>query len=356
MKKLPNLNPLRFFLASFVIIYHLPQLSKNQGLPYFNDFPIFQRGTEAVYMFFVLSGFLIIRLIYKAKILKEFSITNFYMRRILRILPLYYLIVIFGFVFYNILLPFLNIPYEINYELKTGLLMTFFFVPNIFASYSPGGILEILWSIGVEEQFYLAIAPLLYIINRYKILNVLILIFILYFIVFHYHNFEFLRKYSFVYFFMIIGGIVAILEEKNKLNFIKKNRLIPVLVVIITLLFFITDLFLIENLFLNNLFISILFSSFIYSISFANFNIEIRNKMLDHLGKISYGIYMYHAIALNFVVFVFLKIQKNYIIIDSLTIILINLFTIALTIIMAHFSYKYFETYFLKLKDKYRKA
>ncbi len=353
MKNLPNLNPLRFFLALLVLIFHLPQLCKNQELPYFDDSPIFHKGTEAVYMFFILSGFLIIRLIYKAKVLECFSIRNFYMRRILRILPLYYLIVVFGFIFYNVLLPFLNIPFEIHYNLKTGILMTFLFIPNIFASYEPGAILEILWSIGVEEQFYLAVAPLLFLINKNKILIALIIIFLTYFIVFHHSNFEFLRKYSFVYFFMISGGIISILEEKNKLQLIKKNKIVSIAIVLITLLFFTTNLLLIENLFLYNLLICVLFSLFIYSISYGNFNIEIKNNTINYLGKISYGIYMYHAIALNCIVFIFLKIQKTNFLPDIVTILLINVLTIALTILLSHLSYKYYETYFLKLKKNY---
>ena len=163
MERLPNLDPLRFFLASLVILFHLPQLSYNQGLPSLPTIPIFNRGTEAVYMFFILSGFLIIRGIYRSKLQERFSIKKFYIRRILRIFPLYYLIVAFGFFFYNFMLPLLGIPFEINYNLKEGILMTVFFLPNVFGKmYEPGGILEILWSIGIEEQFYIMIAPLLF--------------------------------------------------------------------------------------------------------------------------------------------------------------------------------------------------
>ncbi|MFI1770929.1 acyltransferase family protein [Thalassobellus citreus] len=352
MKNLPNLTPLRFFLALIVLIFHLPQLSRNQGLPYFNNSPIFNKGTEAVYMFFVLSGFLIIRLIYNAKVSKNFSIRNFYMRRALRILPLYYLIVIFGFIFYNVILPFLKIPFEINYDLKTGILMTFLFIPNVFATYEPGGIIEILWSIGIEEQFYLIIAPFIFLLNKKKLLNALILIFLIYFIVYHNDNFAYLKKYNFVYFFMLSGGIISILNEKKKLDFLKKTKITTIVISLITFLFFTTNLFLFKSSFLYNLFICALFSLFIFSISTGP--IDIKNKTLNYLGKISYGIYMYHAIVLNFVVFIFLKIQKTNTLSDLSIIILINISTICLTILTSHFSYKYFESYFLKLKNNYK--
>ncbi|WP_299678982.1 acyltransferase [uncultured Dokdonia sp.] len=354
MKKLPNLTPIRFFLATFVLLFHVPQLSKNQGLPYFNNLPMFHRGTEAVYMFFVLSGFLIIRLIYKEKQRDSFSIRKFYIRRILRILPLYYFIVLFGFLFYQFLLPLLNIPYENNYDLSTGLALTVFFLPNVFASYQPGGVLEVLWSIGIEEQFYLIIAPLLYFLNKKKILLVLSGIFFSYIIIYHTKDFYTLRKYHFIYFFMLSGGIMAILEEKEKLDFLKKIRLIPIIIITCTFLFFFTDLFLIDHKFLYNGITCILFTLFIYTVSHLNFNIEIKSKLLNHLGNISYGIYMYHIIALNIIVFIFLKIQKMNIISDTVSIILLNISTLVLTILISHISYTYFESYFLKIKNKYR--
>ena len=355
MNRLLNLDPLRFVLASIVLLYHIPQLCKNQGLPYFDDWPIFHRGTEAVYMFFVLSGFLIIRLIYRAKQKDTFSIKHFYIRRILRIFPLYYLIVIFGFLFYNLVLPLFEIPFEIGYNLSEGLFLTFFFMPNIFSElYYPGGILEILWSIGIEEQFYLMIAPLLFFVRKQKILMVLLVLTILYFVIFHLDYFEVLPKFKFVYFMLFFGGIIAILEEKRKLDFLKVSPIIPISILLATVAYFTTNLFDFNSLGINNLFVTCLFGLCIHSLACNNFKKSIENKALNYLGQISYGIYMYHIIALNIVVFMFLKIDylKNFN--DIFTIILILILTFAITIIMAHLSYKHFESYFLKLKQKFR--
>tara|TARA_R110002110_G_scaffold46388_32_gene140288 strand:- start:1480 stop:2550 length:1071 start_codon:yes stop_codon:yes gene_type:complete len=355
LNRLPNLDPLRFLLATFVLIFHVPQLCKNQGLPYFDGLPLFHRGTEAVYMFFSLSGFLIIRLIYIAKIKGNFSVRTFYMRRILRIFPLYYLIVIFGFVFYQVLLPFLNIPFENNYVLSEGVLLTVFFFPNIFSTlYEPGGILEILWSIGIEEQFYLFIAPLLFVVNKSRVLMVLSVLLIAYFIIYHLEYFWFLKKFRFVYFFIFFGGVVAILEEERKLEFLKKSVFIPIMICVLTVLFFMTDILVFETLWRRNLLISMLFGLFIHTLSFNNFGIEVTSKWINHFGKISYGIYMYSAIAMNIVVFVFLKLPFKSSFGEALTIFLINAFTFILTIIFAHISYTYFEKYFLKKKIKFR--
>lgn len=60
-KELPNLYILRFLLSITVIVYHIPMISSNLKIPYYNDSPIFEKGTLAVYYFFTLSGFLIFR-------------------------------------------------------------------------------------------------------------------------------------------------------------------------------------------------------------------------------------------------------------------------------------------------------
>ncbi|OAD91325.1 hypothetical protein A7A78_12250 [Aequorivita soesokkakensis] len=356
MNRLPNLDPLRFFLASLVLLFHLPQLSAHQGLPYFDGLPIFHRGVEAVYMFFVLSGFLIIRLIYRAKIRNTFSIKDFYVRRILRIFPLYYLVLGFGLFFYNVLLPFLNIPFEINYTWKEALFYNIFFLPNVFATtYEPGGILEILWSIGIEEQFYLVIAPLLFFINVKWILRILTVLLLGYFILYWSDFFEVLHKFKFVFFYLFSGGVIAILEEKKKLEFLKRSAVFPLVICVATLLYFVTDWFLIAPLWLRAAFTCLLFAFFIHSLAFNNRGVEVKSKILNHFGSISYGIYMFHAIVLNAVVFLFLKLEMLQNLNENLTIFLIHLLTFAGTLLIAHLSYTYFELYFLKLKNKFRK-
>ncbi|MAP80934.1 MAG: hypothetical protein CL526_07575 [Aequorivita sp.] len=356
MKRLPNLDPLRFFLASLVLLFHLPQLAANQGLPYFDDLPIFHRGLEAVYMFFVLSGFLIIRIIYRAKIRDAFSIKDFYIRRILRIFPLYYLVLGFGLFFYNVILPYLNIPFQINYTWKEALFYNVFFLPNVFAKlYEPGGIIEILWSIGIEEQFYLMIAPLLFFINVKWILRVLSFLLLGYFVLYWTNVFEVLKQYTFVFFYLFTGGVIAILEEKKKLQFVKRTAIFPLVVCVATIMYYITDIFMFEPLWLRSLLTCFFFGFFIHSLAFNNWGIAINSKILHHLGSISYGIYMFHAIVLNAVVFLFLEWEILQNINETLTILLMLLLTFAGTIVIAHLSYTYFELYFLKMKNKFRK-
>jgi peptidoglycan/LPS O-acetylase OafA/YrhL len=76
------------------------------------------------------------------------------------------------------------------------------------------------------------------------------------------------------------------------------------------------------------------------------------NKLMTYLGKISYGIYVYHAIMMQFVGFIFLKSGLHLKISNLSSIIIFNLLVLISTILISHFSFKYFENYFLKLKYK----
>lgn len=76
----------------------------------------------------------------------------------------------------------------------------------------------------------------------------------------------------------------------------------------------------------------------------------LENRTLKCLGTISYGIYMFHAIAMQIVGLVYIKLQIENKIPEYLYIFSYTFLIILLTIIMAHLSYKYYESYFLKFK------
>lgn len=74
-------------------------------------------------------------------------------------------------------------------------------------------------------------------------------------------------------------------------------------------------------------------------------------KVTNYLGKISYGIYVYHWIIIYFM----MNLLKNYTDRSMLYNLLLYTSTIGFTIIISHISYYYFESYFLKFKDKFAK-
>jgi peptidoglycan/LPS O-acetylase OafA/YrhL len=79
--------------------------------------------------------------------------------------------------------------------------------------------------------------------------------------------------------------------------------------------------------------------------------ISLDNKVFNYLGKISYGFYLMHKIPLFLVLFIAEKYLASYNIVAVN--IFIYVFSYGLSILLAGLSYKYFESYFLKLKIKY---
>lgn len=138
----PGVDLLRAAAVALVILYH---------------FQFINTGWAGVDLFFVISGFLIGGIIIDKAMAGRFSFTDFYVQRALRILPVYYFIILLCAIFKA------NTPIDYT-ALKTIISGMFFlqttgpyFFPEFFnlnAHYSVGGS----WSLVVEEMFYL-VAP-----------------------------------------------------------------------------------------------------------------------------------------------------------------------------------------------------
>ena len=346
MHQIPNLTSLRFILAILVVLFHTPEFFANRNLPYYNNYSLFLKGNESVCMFFSLSGFLIIKQLYLEKQrTNSINLKIFFLNRILRIFPLYYLVLIYGFIHYQIILPKLGFQFENNYNIWEGILLSSTFFSNIFLTYSPGGILEILWSIGVEEQFYILIAPLFFLLPKSKIKTTLLSITIAYLLLFTSDFFPFLKEYKMYFFYFTCSGLCAIYLEK--LNF---HKLFSYIIYAIILIYTLSNFFK-NNLSENQYFIfsMILFGLFLTVLS-KKPTFILENRAIKYLGTISYGIYMFHAIAMQIIGLVYIKLQIENKISENLYIFSYTFSIIFLTITMAHLSYKYYESYFLKFK------
>jgi peptidoglycan/LPS O-acetylase OafA/YrhL len=140
------------------------------------EFPtqFFQRGGASVDFFFTLSGFLITwPLLQERDETGDVSLSKFYLRRACRIWPLYFLILALGFAGFGILYPrVFHAPY-FEFPLLKGLVLYLVFLPNAMATFYKVGLLYPLWSIGVEEQFYLFWAPVVKFCRRRLFLAIL---------------------------------------------------------------------------------------------------------------------------------------------------------------------------------------
>ncbi len=95
-----GLNTLRAIAALVVVVSHIELIKMENKLSnYFDTVP---DGHIGVVLFFVLSGFLItFLLVEEQNKYGKINFKNFYLRRILRIWPLYYLILFLSFVLFN---------------------------------------------------------------------------------------------------------------------------------------------------------------------------------------------------------------------------------------------------------------
>jgi len=346
----PNLTPLRFFLALLVILFHVHEFCKNRGFPYFDAWPILVKGTESVYAFFTLSGFLIIQGLYREKEQTGgISLRTFFVKRAFRILPLYYLVLCFGFVYYRLILPRLGFNTDNSYNLIEGILLSATLFANIFANYGPGGIIEILWSIAIEEQFYVFIAPVLSLLTVRKYRLFLFSFSIVYLLIYFYGPFDFFRDNQMLFFYFTAGGLAAILLNNHNFRaFLRRIRWGLYLGII---LYFFTFFF--SNTMSAPLFHlsgMLLIPLFIASLVMFPFRM-LEYRILYALGNISYGMYMLHPIVMQFVGFLFLK-EIIPVTGTLFSIVLFNLLVVSFTILAAFISKRYFEGYFMKIRDK----
>ncbi|MFM7774159.1 MAG: acyltransferase family protein, partial [Candidatus Kapaibacterium sp.] len=158
----PGLNTGRFIAAMLVLIAHGEAIRAHQGLPNMLHWSIFHNGSIAVSFFFVLSGFLITHVLLQEKErCGTVAVGWFYQRRSLRILPLYFLLVILGTVAIPSLLPLLGIGYVIPYDPMSVVGWYLAMMPFVVNIHYDVFVIGPLWSIGVEEWYYLCIAPVI---------------------------------------------------------------------------------------------------------------------------------------------------------------------------------------------------
>ena len=114
-------------------------------------------GWVGVDLFFVLSGFLITGILYDAKASRRHYFRNFYARRVLRIFPLYYLFLAIVLIALPLLMPLHSSDYHV---LHTNQIWLWPYLTNIWIALRDGWNIDLygtghLWSLAVEEQFYL---------------------------------------------------------------------------------------------------------------------------------------------------------------------------------------------------------
>jgi peptidoglycan/LPS O-acetylase OafA/YrhL len=289
MKYITQFDSIRAIAALLVVICHWAPAGT-----ILNTMPL---GFIGVNIFFVLSGFLISKILFENRkqslpgTKRWFVFKNFYARRAFRIFPVYYLLIILIVVFHK------HFQEDIT---KAEVLHSVTYTSNFyiyFARYWPSGTGHF-WSLAVEEQFYFLWPLVMLFINQRFLLHAIVA-----FIFVGVGGQLFIREeYDYTathtcFDALGLGGLLAYTTVfspgsiKNLYRFLSIGA-------ILSLVFIIWQSSFTDAIYLRRSAISIislwLLSHVLYKGSANYFSFVLKRKPLLFLGKLSYGIYLYH--------------------------------------------------------------
>ncbi|MBF0713992.1 acyltransferase [Gemella sp. GH3] len=344
---LPSIDSLRAIAVISVIIYHCSA----SYLP---------GGFLGVDLFFVLSGYLISSLLIKEfKDNERVNLANFYLRRARRLLPAVYLmitvILIILVLFNKVLLSKSHLDAVFGYIYVSNWWYIFHEV-DYFDSFGAVSPFKHLWSLAIEEQFYMFF-PLLFILFNLrnkdrKILNTfkyVVLLLIVISLVLHIFLFD-INNINRVYYgtdtraFSLLVGVLGSLiypmsNLKRKVS--PKINMMYSMIGRIAIVLFIVSMFIINEYssFLYRggfLLFSILFLTIIITVGQQHTHISriLSFKPLVYIGKFSYSLYLWHFPILILTTPVSEIGNPN---------LLLNLLRVILVFVIAYLSYKFVE-------------
>ncbi len=322
LERIKGLDSLRFFAFLMVFLFHTSDK--------------FFFGFLGVDFFFVLSSFLLTYLAFQEFARTgDFSKRNFFIRRVLRIFPLYYFIVILGL----LVLPMITAYLKIDISLPEDKFLFWIFLSNYDTSkyLLP---LEFLWSISVEEQFYLLFLMLsLFFWKRFWwVTAFLLLVYFAYFFIDQHYGWEHYKSLFFHFPNFAFGMAGGYLFFRSKFSRNKQVLFFGISSILILLTPVKSSLF--------NICLSIWFVSLIYLTALISELISENKifKLSEYLGKYTYGLYIYSGfviVAFN----KFIPVENQFLKICM---------ELLMTFFIAFISYHLFEKQFLKLKRKFR--
>ena len=236
-------------------------------------------GQIGVMIFFALSGFLLVSK-YLYIDFNKCTLLNYYSKRVIRIVPYYYSVVIISILFERF---FSTIIFDIkNQEVLFHIL---FLQGN-----------SVLWTIGPELASYIFIPVVIVLYAHYG--NYIVLFYLAAFIIgFYTQQIEFL-----IINYFLLGQCLAIFLKENSLEKAKTGRLYSIMLLILLYLSFPTA----KSLYLpdetsgwGSVQIFILISALLY-LSFKFERTVFSNKILCHFGEISFSLYLVHIGIMNF--------------------------------------------------------
>jgi peptidoglycan/LPS O-acetylase OafA/YrhL len=316
-------------------------------------------GWMGVDLFFVLSGFLITGILLDTAE-RESKAKNFYARRALRIFPLFYG-VLFGFL---LLTPVLHLHW------RAGHLLYFFYLSNMIPVFAPGmptpgtsvGLMH-LWSLAVEEQFYLLWPFVVWLVRDRAILLRICLAIMASALIFRIvlltsgvdpnivYSLLFTRADS-----LICGSALAILVRDPGEN-LPVKWILPVSGALVLCLFLISGSGSHETVLISTLgftAIAIFCACLVYRAQQNEGWIAAlgNQRWLRFFGRYSYGLYIYHGLLVVFLFPLVYPVQRlvHSVFWGSIAYLLLSL---GLTLGISILSYHFFEAPILRLKKRF---
>ena len=310
----PEIDGLRAIAVLSVILYHAE-------IQIFNS-QFFKGGFLGVDIFFVISGYLISSIILKELILtNKFSYSNFYERRIRRILPVLIFVIICSFP-----LAWYYLLSHRFIEFSQSAISSIFFSSNMYFHYSGlrygaiGGLFQPFlhtWSLAIEEQFYILFPIVFIFIFKFLKKFFLHILFLGFFISLTFAEWASIKHFNFNFYMLpsrgwelLAGTILAYLQIKSKF----KNKSIilsNIFCFIGIILILISVLFLFEDGMRHPSLLALVpIIGTCLIIFFTNNNTIIKNilsnKIFVGIGVISYSLYLWH-----YPIFVFSRIDDG---------------------------------------------
>ena len=292
----PAIDGLRGIACLIVVFTH------NFG---FTNFFFF--GWIGVDLFFVISGFLITRVLLQTKDQPNYF-RNFYLKRILRIFPLYYLTLAFFFFVAPIIK---NFPADIEpYVKNQGWFWLYLQNWLLIFKYPDGStIIQHFWSLAVEEQFYLIWPCIVLLLKKPKSLLIFAGVLLLTVIATRFtlwnlkiRDLNYMGLYTFTRIDGIcVGSMLAILHQMKSKFF---DNYFPAIVLSLAGLNFIFYFFNKPSQFtypylaiVGYTTFAVLFALLIHEIVQQKnkiLEVFLENRLLRFIGKISYSLYVFH--------------------------------------------------------------
>jgi peptidoglycan/LPS O-acetylase OafA/YrhL len=364
MKRIPQIDGLRALAILLVISFHYinNQLtgasSKIAKFFYF----ITSFGWAGVDLFFVLSGFLIGTILITNR-QKDNYFSTFYIRRFVRIIPNYYLLIVVFIIISQI--SIFSTDYFVAGNKTIPTWSYFFMVHNLYmaALHNMGNsAMSVTWSIGIEEQFYLIIPFIIYYLKP-KLLPFLLVCFIILANIFRFFHPVLPTEHFSIAAYVLLpcrmdaisfGVLIAWINcNYNLTDLVNKYffKIIALMLSIVILCGLLVFLYKDIGIIRNSLFALFFACAIVVGLAkpqslYGNF---LGNKLLNWIGKISYSLYLFHYLILGVCIVIGEKIFLQP---TSIERILISIVALAFSFTFSWLVYKYLETPFVKLGKK----